>query len=119
MKRTEVIEHLKEAYGEDAAWFQPETSTHQYLLGYTLSRKRGICLAWGENEDQVVTKDLVVAAYHEVIAAKVTCPFLLFGTSKRYTDQACIFLQLSFEGNYLQFPSRLWKGKRRSETLSQ
>ena len=112
MKRTEVIAYLKEAYGEDAAWFQPETATHQYLLGYTISRKRGICLVWAADEDQVVTKDMVIAAYHEVVAAGLTRPFLLFGTSKRYNDQACIFLQLAFEGNYLQLPPRLWRGKK-------
>ena len=118
MKRAEVIVYLKEAYGEDAAWFQPETA-HHYLLGYTLSRKRGICLAWAENEDQVVTKDMVIAAYHEVVAAGLSCPFLLFGTSKRYSDQSCIFLQIFFEGIYLQLPPQLWKGKRRmSATLS-
>ena len=112
MKRAEIIAHLKEAYGEDAVWFKAETTGYQYLLGYTISRKRGICLVWGENEDQVVTKEIVVAAYHEVVAAGLSRPFLLFGTSKRYSDQACIFLQMFFEGSYLQLPSRLWRGKK-------
>lgn len=109
MKRAEVIAQLKEAYEDFATWFPEGTS--QYLLGYTLSRKRGICLVWPD-EDEIVTKQMVIDAYQEVVAAGLRCPFLLFGTSKRYSDQCCIFLQLSVEGSILVLPPRLWKGKR-------
>ena len=115
MNRTEVIVQLKEAYEGHATWYSEET--YQYLLGYVLSNKRGICLAWAD-EDVIVTKEVVVAAYQEVNAAQLARPFLLFGTSKWYNDQACIFLQVRVEGDALLLPSRLWKGEPISSSSS-
>ena len=108
MNRTEVFAQLKEAYEGYATWYSE--GTYQYLLGSIRSSRRGICLAWAD-KDVIVTKEMVIAAYQEVCAANLARPFLLFGTSKRYSDQACIFLQVSVEGNALILPDRLWKGQ--------
>jgi hypothetical protein len=105
-QRISILQALQDAYGNDAQWFPHRN--YCYLRGYTTRRQRGICLI----DDQVggvVTRETVQAAYQEVKGSGLLTPFLFFGCSKLYGDDACIFMQVHFLGQRVIFPRVLYR----------
>lgn len=98
---------LQQAYGNDAIWLPPG-SGYIYLVGYTAQRRRAICLK-DDRGSCVVTREDVLAAYREVQYAGLVTPFLFFGRSKLYGDDAFIFMQYAWDGNVASLPRRLYR----------
>ncbi|HYU75287.1 MAG TPA: hypothetical protein VEL31_21680 [Ktedonobacteraceae bacterium] len=106
MRQASILSSLHQIYGKDAQWFP--ASSYRYLRGYTTSRRRGICLI-GDAASNHVTKEAVLAAYEEVRCAGLITPFLFFGCSKLSSDDAYIFMQVTFEGPWIRFPRILYR----------
>jgi hypothetical protein len=102
-----ILQALHHAYGKDAEWFS-ESSSSRYLCGYTAARRRGICLI-DNIATPAITKEAIFVAYQEVKQAGLTTPFLFFGPSKLYSDDAYIFMPIRFEHTQIIFPRILYR----------
>ena len=98
---------LQEVYEQDALWF-PIHSGYTYLVGYTTRERRAICLKDDGGPCRVYKED-VLLAYREVQDAGLVTPFLFFGMSKRYSDEAFIFRQFTCSENIVVFPKMLYR----------